>query len=81
MHSPGSAVAEDIGKNEWVQKIITLNKPTTPKVLISNSKSNIEQYDIRTTSDIESMLQRLQKGQNDIVIQGHWWYHWLTFKT
>lgn len=68
-HSLGSAVAEDIGKDERVKNVITLNKPTTPKDLISKSKLDSKQVDIRTTGDLVSMLNPLQRGEKDIIIQ------------
>ena len=68
-HSLGSAVAEDLGNDERVKNVITLNKPTTPLDLFKKSKVADKQYDIRTTKDIVSMLQPLQKDTNDIVIQ------------
>jgi hypothetical protein len=67
-HSLGSAIAEDIGKDERVKNVITLNKPTTPKDLISRSKLDSKQIDIRTTGDLVSMLNPLQKGEKDIII-------------
>ncbi len=67
-HSLGAAVAEDLGNDPQVKNVITLNKPTTPYDLIKKSKVNDRQYDIRTTKDIVSMLQPLQKDKNDIVI-------------
>ena len=67
-HSLGSTVAEDIGRDERVKNVITLNKPVTPKDLISKQKTD-KQIDIRTTGDIVSALQPLQKDTKDIVIQ------------
>ena len=67
-HSLGASVAEDIGKDPQIKNIITLNKPTTPLDFIRKSKINDKQYDIRSSKDIVSMLQPLQKDENDIVI-------------
>ena len=68
-HSLGAKIAETLGDDPQVKNIITLNKPTTPKDLISKSKINNKQYDIRTTGDLVSVLQPLQTGQNDIIIK------------
>ena len=67
-HSLGASVAEDIGNDPQVKNIITLNKPTTPMDLIKKSKINDKQYDIRTSRDVVSMLQPIQKDENDIII-------------
>lgn len=67
-HSLAGAIAETIGNDTQVKNIITLNKPTTPLDLINKSKINDKQYDIRTSLDIISALQPLQKDKNDIVI-------------
>jgi hypothetical protein len=67
-HSLGASVAEDIGKDPQIKNVITLNKPTTPMDLIRKSKVNDKQYDIRTSRDIVSMLQPIQKDDNDIII-------------
>jgi len=67
-HSLGASVAEDIGKDPQIKNVITLNKPTTPMDLIRKSKVNDKQYDIRTSRDIVSMLQPIQKDENDIII-------------
>ena len=67
-HSLGSSVAEEIGKDPKVKNIITLNKPTTPMDLIRKSKKSDKQYDIRTSKDVVSILQPLQKDKKDIVI-------------
>ncbi len=58
-----------MGTDERVKNVITLNKPTTPKDLITKPKNVGKQYDIRTTGDLVSMLQPFQKNSNDIVIQ------------
>jgi hypothetical protein len=67
-HSLGATVAETLGDDPRIKNIITLNKPTTPKDLISKAKNNNKQYDIRTTGDLVSILQPFQRGQNDIII-------------
>ena len=67
-HSLGVKVAETLGDDPQVKNIITLNKPTTPKDLIQKTKINNKQYDIRTTGDLVSVLQPLQTGKNDIII-------------
>lgn len=67
-HSLGAKVAETLGDDPQVKNIITLNKPTTPKDLIQKTKINNKQYDIRTTGDLVSVLQPLQTGKNDIII-------------
>jgi hypothetical protein len=67
-HSLGAKIAETLGDDPQVKNVITLNKPTTPKDLISKTKINNKQYDIRTTGDLVSVLQPFQTGQNDIVI-------------
>jgi len=68
-HSLGAKVAEDLGKNDpRIKNIITLNKPTTPYDLIRKDKSTDKQYDIRTTKDLVSMLQPIQRDENDIII-------------
>jgi hypothetical protein len=67
-HSLGASVAEDIGKDPQIKNIITLNKPTTPLDLFKKSKINDKQYDIRTKKDLVSMLQPIQKDENDIII-------------
>ena len=68
-HSLGAKIAETLGDDPQVKNIITLNKPTTPKDLIKQTKINNKQYDIRTTGDLVSALQPLQTGQNDIIIK------------
>lgn len=68
-HSLGAKIAETLGDDPRVKNVITLNKPTTPKDLITKSKTNNKQYDIRTTGDLVSVLQPLKTGENDIVIQ------------
>lgn len=68
-HSLGAKIAETLGDDPRVKNVITLNKPTTPKDLITQSKTNNKQYDIRTTGDLVSVLQPLKTGQNDIIIQ------------
>ena len=67
-HSLGAKIAETLGDDPQVKNIITLNKPTTPKDLFIKTKNNNKQYDIRTKGDLVSVLQPLQTGQNDIVI-------------
>ena len=67
-HSLGASVAEDLGKDPAIKNVITLNKPTVPTDIFKSKKNNDKQYDIRTTGDIVSMLQPLQKDTNDIVI-------------
>ena len=67
-HSPGAKVAETLGDDPQVKNIITLNKPPTPKDHIQKTKINNKQYDIRTTCDLVRVLQPLQTGQNDIII-------------
>ena len=67
-HSLGASIAEKLGNDPQVKNIITLNKPTTPLDLINKSKMNDKQYDIRTSNDIVSSLQPLQKDKNDIII-------------
>jgi hypothetical protein len=67
-HSLGASVAEDIGNDPQVKNIITLNKPTTPMDLFRKSKINDKQYDIRTSRDVVSMLQPIQKDENDLII-------------
>lgn len=67
-HSLGAKVAEEIGKDNQVKNVITLNKPTTPLDLFKKSKNKDKQIDIRTNKDIVSVLQPLQKDANDIVI-------------
>ena len=67
-HSLGASVAEDLGKDERIKNVITLNKPTTPKDLLYKSKQSGKQYDIRTTGDLISILNPLQQSTNDIII-------------
>jgi hypothetical protein len=67
-HSLGAKVAEEIGNDPQVKNVITLNKPTTPADLFKKSKSKDKQIDIRTSKDIVSALQPLQKDANDIII-------------
>ena len=67
-HSLGATVAETLGDDERVKNVITLNKPTTPKDLITKQKNVGKQYDIRSSKDVVSMLQPFQKDNNDIVI-------------
>ncbi len=65
-HSLGAKIAETLG--DEVKNTITLHKHTTPKDLIKKTKINSKQYDIGTTGDLVSVLQSLQTGQNDIII-------------
>ena len=67
-HSLGAKIAEDLGNDPQIKNIITLNKPTMPKDLITKPKINNKQYDIRTTGDLVSILQPYQKDENDIII-------------
>ena len=65
-HSLGAKIAEQVGKNS--KEIITYNKPTLPLDLFKKKKLPDKQYDIRTSRDPVSILQPLQKGSNDMVI-------------
>ncbi len=56
------------GNDPQVKNKIALNKPTTPLDLIRKSKLNDEQCNIRTSRDIVSKFQPIQKDVNDIVI-------------
>lgn len=67
-HSLGASVAEDLGNDPAIKNVITLNKPTVPSDIFKTKKKNDKQYDIRTTRDVVSMLQPLQKDNNDITI-------------
>lgn len=67
-HSLGASVAENIGNDNQVKNVITLNKPTTPFDIFKKSKIKDKQYDIKTTKDIVSILAPLQKDSNDIII-------------
>jgi len=67
-HSLGASVAENIGSDNNVKNIITLNKPTTPYDVFKQSKNKDKQYDIKTSKDIVSLLSPFQKNSNDIII-------------
>ncbi len=57
-----------MGDDPQIKNIITLNKPTTPKDLISKTKIYNKQNDIRTKGDLVSVPQPFQTGRNDIII-------------
>jgi hypothetical protein len=63
-HSLGARIAEEVGKKS--KEIITYNKPTLPLDILK--KLPDKQYDIRTSRDPVSILQPLQKGSSDLVI-------------
>ena len=67
-HSLGASIAENLGNDPQVKNVITLNKPTMPLDLVNKAKLIDKQYDIRTTADIVSALQPIQKDINDIII-------------
>lgn len=67
-HSLGARVAEELGDDEQIKEVITLNKPTTPLDLFKKNKKTDKQYDIRTKKDLVSILAPFQPDNKDINI-------------
>jgi len=64
-HSLGSKIAEEVGKDS--KEVITLNKPTTPIDLVTGKKVPANQFDIRTTNDVVSILRPYQRESNNEI--------------
>lgn len=64
-HSLGSKIAEEVGGDS--KEVITLNKPTTPIDLVTGKKVPANQFDIRTTNDVVSILRPYQRESNNEI--------------